>query len=149
MDDNDTNRQILRAQLEGWGMEVVDHADPVQALQAARTGDDAFDVGVLDMHMPFLDGLGLARGLRDLPAWADVPLLLLTSLGERLPEAEEVRLTHLTKPVKAAALRGHGRPGALGAREARRDADGGARDGGAAAHPARRGQHREPEGRDR
>jgi signal transduction histidine kinase/DNA-binding response OmpR family regulator/HPt (histidine-containing phosphotransfer) domain-containing protein len=105
VDDNDTNRQILRAQLEGWGMEVVDHADPVQALRAARTGDDAFDLAVLDMHMPFLDGLGLARGLRDLPAWADVPLLLLTSLGERLPQAEEVRLTHLTKPVKAAALR--------------------------------------------
>lgn len=105
VDDNDTNRQILRAQLEGWGMQVVDHADPVQSLRAARSGGDAVDVGVLDMHMPFLDGLGLARGLRDLPAWSDIPLLLLTSLGERLPEAEQVRLTHLTKPVKAAALR--------------------------------------------
>lgn len=105
VDDNDTNRQILRAQLEGWGMEVVDHADPVVALRAARNGGDAFDLGVLDMHMPYLDGLGLARGLRDLPTWDDTPLLLLTSLGERLPEVEQVRLTHLTKPVKAAALR--------------------------------------------
>ncbi|WP_244931125.1 response regulator [Nocardioides sp. W7] len=105
VDDNDTNRHILRAQLEAWGMQVVDHADPVRALEAMAAGPEVFDLGVLDMHMPELDGLGLARGLRELPGWADVPLLLLTSLGERLPGAAGVGLAHLTKPVKAAALR--------------------------------------------
>jgi signal transduction histidine kinase/CheY-like chemotaxis protein/HPt (histidine-containing phosphotransfer) domain-containing protein len=105
VDDNDTNRRILRAQLEAWGMQVVDFAHPVEALAAMTAAPDALDLGVLDMHMPDMDGLELARGLRRLPAWTDVPLLLLTSLGQRPLDAAAVRLEHLTKPVKAAALR--------------------------------------------
>lgn len=105
VDDNDTNRHILRAQLEAWGMHVVDFAHPAQALATMAATPGALDLGVLDMHMPELDGLDLARGLRELPAWADVPLLLLTSLGEPVREAASVRLVHLTKPVKAASLR--------------------------------------------
>lgn len=105
VDDNDTNRHILRAQLEAWGMHVVDFAHPAQALETMRATPGALDLGVLDMHMPELDGVELARGLRALEAWAEVPLLLLTSLGEPLPEAAALRLVHLTKPVKAAALR--------------------------------------------
>ncbi|WP_127479491.1 hybrid sensor histidine kinase/response regulator [Nocardioides pantholopis] len=106
VDDNDTNRRILRAQLEGWGMTVVDHASPLEALAWAGSGSVApVDVAVLDMHMPDLDGIGLARGLRRTDGWAPVPLVLLTSLGDRVAEAGELGMTHLTKPVKADALR--------------------------------------------
>nr|WP_301539761.1 response regulator [Nocardioides sp. zg-DK7169] len=104
VDDNATNRRILRAQLESWGMEVVDEESPVDALVAAA--EWVPDVAILDMHMPDLDGVALATGLRATAGWADVPLVLLTSLGERIPGAAELGLVHLTKPVKAAALRG-------------------------------------------
>jgi signal transduction histidine kinase/DNA-binding response OmpR family regulator/HPt (histidine-containing phosphotransfer) domain-containing protein len=105
VDDNATNRTILRGQLEAWGMEVVDRGHPVAALEALRESGRVFDVAILDMHMPDLDGVGLARGVRELPGWGAVPLVLLTSLGERIAEADELGLVHLTKPVKAAALR--------------------------------------------
>ena len=105
VDDNDTNRRILRGQLEGWGMRIVDHGDPLAALEAARAGSFEVDVAILDMHMPGLDGLGLARGLRAAPGWDRVPLLLLTSLGDPPSGADQLAMTHLTKPVKAAALR--------------------------------------------
>lgn len=105
VDDNDTNRRILRGQLEGWGMRIVDHGDPLAALEAARAGSLRVDVAILDMHMPGIDGLGLARGLRGAPGWDRVPLLLLTSLGDPPSGTDQLAMTHLTKPVKAAALR--------------------------------------------
>ena len=57
------------------------------------------------MHMPEMDGVELARELRAREATRDLPLLLLTSLGQRPEEAAGLGLLHLTKPVKAAALR--------------------------------------------
>lgn len=107
VDDNDTNRRILRAQLEAWGMRVLDFAHPVAALEAMTATPGAHDLAILDMHMPEIDGVGLARGLRALPAWAHTPLLLLTSLGDPVAEAKELHLGHLTKPVRAATLRDH------------------------------------------
>ena len=103
VDDNATNRRILRAQLESWGMHVVDEESPVEALVAAA--EQVPDLAILDMHMPDLDGVALAAGLRATTGWADVPLVLLTSLGDRIPGAADLGLVHLTKPVKAAALR--------------------------------------------
>ncbi|MCW2794452.1 MAG: multi-sensor hybrid histidine kinase [Nocardioides sp.] len=116
VDDNATNRTILRGQLEAWGMEVADYGHPLSALGALREEPRVFDVAILDMHMPDLDGVGLARGIRLLPGWGEVPLVLLTSLGERITEADELPLVQLTKPVKAAALRATVAR-ALGARE--------------------------------
>jgi signal transduction histidine kinase/CheY-like chemotaxis protein/HPt (histidine-containing phosphotransfer) domain-containing protein len=104
VDDNATNRQILRRQLTAWGMRVDDRADGPSALAAVDTGGE-YDVVLLDMHMPGMDGVDLARGLRERPSTRDVPLLLLTSLGSRPRGTEDLGLLHLTKPVKAAALR--------------------------------------------
>ncbi len=104
VDDNDTNRRILRHQLEGWGMSVDDCARPADAIDRVR-GGASYDVILLDMHMPEMDGIGLARVLRDLPSSADRPMLMLTSLGQRPSASLELGLVHLTKPVKALALR--------------------------------------------
>ncbi|MCW2814245.1 MAG: multi-sensor hybrid histidine kinase [Nocardioides sp.] len=106
VDDNTTNLRILCAQLTAWGMTVEQYDHPLRALEALRESGHVADVAVLDMHMPDADGVELARGLRALEGWAPVPFVLLTSLGDRVAEADELRLLHLTKPVKAAALRG-------------------------------------------
>ena len=105
VDDNETNRRILRAQLEGWGMEVVDHGDPREALLEVLTEGLEADIAVLDMHMPGMDGAGLAKGLREAHGWGRVPLVLLTSLGEKVEAVRALEMLQLTKPVKAAALR--------------------------------------------
>jgi signal transduction histidine kinase/CheY-like chemotaxis protein/HPt (histidine-containing phosphotransfer) domain-containing protein len=104
VDDNETNRRILRRQLEAWEMRVESAPDAEEALAAVDAGG-LYDVVLLDMHMPDMDGIGLAAELRKRPATRDLPLLLLTSLGQRPPESAGLGLTHLTKPVKAAALR--------------------------------------------
>jgi CheY-like chemotaxis protein/HPt (histidine-containing phosphotransfer) domain-containing protein len=85
-------------------MSVEDHADGPAALASIDAGA-RFDVVLLDMHMPLMDGVRLATELRARPSTRDLPLLLLTSLGSRPPESEQLGLRHLTKPVKAAALR--------------------------------------------
>jgi CheY-like chemotaxis protein/anti-sigma regulatory factor (Ser/Thr protein kinase) len=81
VDDNATNRVILRRQLTAWGMQVDDCADGASALAAVDAGG-AYDVVLLDMHMPGMDGVELARGLRAREATSALPLLLLTSLGQ-------------------------------------------------------------------
>ncbi len=105
VDDNPTNRRILRSQLEAWGMTVEEEEDPQQSIQSAALRTRPFDVVLLDMHMPNLDGVGVATVLRRLEGWSDVPLILLTSLGQRPAETDALRLVHLTKPVKALTLR--------------------------------------------
>jgi signal transduction histidine kinase/DNA-binding response OmpR family regulator len=116
VDDNATNRRILRSQLEAWGMTVDDEANPRVALLRATAAEKPYDLVVLDMHMPELDGLGLASGLRQLDGWESVPLVLLTSLGQRPAGSTDLELVHLTKPVKALSLRDT-LARALGARE--------------------------------
>jgi signal transduction histidine kinase/CheY-like chemotaxis protein/HPt (histidine-containing phosphotransfer) domain-containing protein len=104
VDDNETNRRLLCRQLGGWQMQVDDFAHPRAALEAVD-GGAGYDVVLLDMHMPELDGIGLAAELRRRESTRDLPMLLLTSLGQRPAESDALGLLHLTKPVKAGALR--------------------------------------------
>jgi signal transduction histidine kinase/DNA-binding response OmpR family regulator len=100
VDDNDTNRRILGAYLERWGMAVRMTGTPREALAWVEAGE-VFDVGILDMHMPGLDGVGLARAIRERHGADSLPLLLFTSLGRREAGAEDVGFAaHLTKPIK-------------------------------------------------
>jgi signal transduction histidine kinase/CheY-like chemotaxis protein len=127
VDDNATNRRILARQLGQWGMQVDVKADSRDVVRAVDSGA-TYDVFLLDMHMPEMDGLTLAGELRRRPSAASVPMLLLTSLGQRPQGSAELGLQLLTKPVKAAALRDAvaralGAPGATAAREPG-DADG-------------------------
>ncbi len=104
VDDNATNRRILGAQLAAWGMASRDTASPGEALAWIRAGVE-FDVGILDMHMPEMDGVTLAREIRAHRAAAGLPLILYTSLGRREAGAGDgVFAAHLTKPVKPSLL---------------------------------------------
>jgi signal transduction histidine kinase/CheY-like chemotaxis protein/PAS domain-containing protein len=105
VDDNATNRRILSRQVELWKMVPWQAASPVEALGLIRDGL-SFDVAVLDMQMPEMDGLTLAREIRALGGQsARLPLILLTSLGRReLKEGADEFAAHLTKPIKPSAL---------------------------------------------
>jgi CheY-like chemotaxis protein len=77
---------------------------PVEALAWIR-GGERFDAGILDMHMPEMDGVALARAIREhLPA-AALPLILFTSLGRREARADEEGFAaYLHKPIKPSQL---------------------------------------------
>ena len=77
---------------------------PLEALGWIQA-DERFDVGILDMHMPEMDGVALARAIREEPAGAAVPLVLFTSLGRREARAEsEGFAAYLHKPIKPSQL---------------------------------------------
>ena len=111
VDDNDTNLEILGHQLASWGMEGVDTTSPATALAWLAAGQQ-FDAAVLDMEMPEMDGVGLARAIVDLGARAsggdarakvDLPLVLLTSIDHPgVPDG--LFAATLVKPAKPAVL---------------------------------------------
>ena len=110
VDDNATNRRILREQLGHWGMRVAVADGGAKALallrQAAASGA-TFDLAILDMRMPGMDGLALASAIKDLRTPGDLKLVLLTSFGQRGHGAEASRIgisAYLTKPVDEADL---------------------------------------------
>jgi CheY-like chemotaxis protein len=107
VDDNPTNREILLRQLSGWGIRAEGVASGTRALQVVRSPLDGvpFDLVLLDMMMPEMDGLEVARSIRADPAVADVPLVLLTSAGA-MPEGPAASVVDLvlTKPVRAREL---------------------------------------------
>jgi PAS domain S-box-containing protein len=104
VDDNATNREIVTRHARSWEMEPVALELASEALALVEAGEP-FDVAVLDMMMPEMDGLALGAEIRARRSERDLPLVLLTSLG-RLPEAEwsDVFFAQLAKPLKASQL---------------------------------------------
>jgi CheY-like chemotaxis protein len=104
VDDNATNRRILTAHLDAWGMRARATESPMEALDWIR-GGERFDVGILDMHMPEMDGVALAQAIQGHLAGAPLPLILFTSLGRREARAEEAGFAaYLNKPIKPSQL---------------------------------------------
>jgi PAS domain S-box-containing protein len=104
VDDSPTNRLILGRQAESWGMTPRETGSPTEALEWIRRGDP-FDIAILDLQMPEMDGLTLAREIRGDRGPDVLPLVMLTSLGRREEGHEEVALAaYLTKPIRPSQL---------------------------------------------
>jgi signal transduction histidine kinase/CheY-like chemotaxis protein/HPt (histidine-containing phosphotransfer) domain-containing protein len=105
VDDNATNRRILSRQVESWHMQPRATALPMEALAWLRQGE-RFDIAILDMQMPEMDGLVLAREIRNLQTPnAKLPLVMLTSLGRsEIKEDPDLFAAFLNKPIKPSSL---------------------------------------------
>jgi signal transduction histidine kinase/DNA-binding response OmpR family regulator len=95
VDDNATNRRILALQAAKWGMAVHDTGAPEQALEVLMR--DSFDLAILDMHMPGMDGATLAAGIRK--AGHSLPLVLFSSLGSK-EASDGLFIARLAKPLR-------------------------------------------------
>ncbi len=105
VDDNQTNRRILDLQCAGWGMECLVVPSAAEALRVLAE-QPGCDLAIIDMLMPGMDGVELARTIRERFPAAAPPMILLTSLSkhdERIP-AEGLFQAVLTKPVKQSQL---------------------------------------------
>lgn len=105
VDDNSTNRNILTLQGQSWGMLTCAAESGVEALESLRQ-EERFDIAILDMQMPEMDGLTLAAEIRKLPFCRMLPLVMLTSLGKQeIGLADNVNFAaFLNKPVKQSQL---------------------------------------------
>jgi signal transduction histidine kinase/CheY-like chemotaxis protein/HPt (histidine-containing phosphotransfer) domain-containing protein len=106
VDDQPTNRQILTLQAQTWGMQSLAAPSALEALNWLESGE-TFDVAILDMQMPQMDGLTLASAIHQHPKCHRLPLVLLTSMG--YPEASSSALSShfaacLSKPIKQSQL---------------------------------------------
>jgi len=102
VDDNATNRRVLALQTARWGMLPQDCASAEQALAWMAAGG-VCDLALLDMHMPGMDGVTLARLLRK--TRPQLPLVLFSSLGRKEAGVEEgVFAAYLHKPLRQSQL---------------------------------------------
>jgi CheY-like chemotaxis protein len=104
VDDNATNRKVLGLQCHYWGMKTVACESGSEALKILE--DNHFDAGIIDMQMPRMDGIMLAREIRRKLNKDSFPLIMLTSVGFNT-EADALRKLfsyYVNKPIKHSQL---------------------------------------------
>jgi two-component system sensor histidine kinase/response regulator len=110
VDDNVTNRHILRDQLQSWGCrfdEVPGAYAALDVLKRAADRQEPFDIAIIDMQMPRMDGEMLGVRIKRERAIRDTAMVMMTSMGDR---GDAKRYTdigfaaYLTKPVKSSQL---------------------------------------------
>ncbi len=110
VDDHEVNREIVRVRVLQWGMQPFEAVDGPAALEAvfqAHKHGTPFDIAILDMQMPGMDGTELGERLRADSRSHDLPLIVLTSLGKPREAGRCAEIGFegfLTKPLHAADL---------------------------------------------
>ncbi len=109
VDDNDTNREILSEQVSFWGANSVCVSSGAKALvelENAHEANTLFDIAILDMQMPHMNGLDLATCINKHELAIDTRLVLLSSSSEHdLTEFESMGITTVAiKPVRQIEL---------------------------------------------
>jgi two-component system, sensor histidine kinase and response regulator len=111
VDDNLTNRTVLTHMVEGFGCKieaVASGAKAVEVLRQAVRADNPYDIVLLDMQMPGMDGEQTAQTIRSDPSLKQAKIIILTSMGKRGDAARLEALgcsAYLLKPVKQQMLR--------------------------------------------
>ena len=106
LDDNATSRNVIYEQCRRWGMLPKAVEDVGQAMQLLRNQTE-FDLALIDLHLPGMDGMAVASEIQKLPIATMLPMVLLTPLGKKKRGAEEARVVFahaVHKPVKPAQL---------------------------------------------
>ncbi len=107
VDDNPTNRRMLEVLLSQWHCRAAS-ADSGERALAVLDGEEPFDLAIIDMQMPGMDGEELGRRIKAEPRFATLPMVMLTSLG-RHDDADRLQAigfsAYLSKPVKSTHLR--------------------------------------------
>jgi PAS domain S-box-containing protein len=110
VDDHATNRRVLEQSLRGQGVMCESAEDGYQALECLRNAagrQSLFDLAILDMQMPGMDGLELALRIKSEPEISATRLVLLTSVGQRgdAKAAQHAGIAaYLTKPIRQSLL---------------------------------------------
>ncbi|MDH3839150.1 MAG: response regulator [Desulfobacteraceae bacterium] len=110
VDDNVINRQVYREQLKSWGCRYGEASSGPQAideLRRARETRDPFEIAIIDMQMPEMDGEELGRSIKQDPDLADTILIMVSSMGTRGDVARLKKIgfgAYLTKPIKQSQL---------------------------------------------
>ena len=103
VDDNETNLKILSTQLTRWGLTPVAFNTPHAALESILSGRE-YALMISDMQMPKMDGTMLIGEVRKHRSSAELPIVVLTSLGLEAPDEALDISAYLTKPTKSAQL---------------------------------------------
>jgi signal transduction histidine kinase/CheY-like chemotaxis protein len=104
LEPNDSSRAVRRRQLREWGMSCADVTTPAEALQML-SGSTSYDIAIVDLNDGGMDGSQFAQAVRQLPAGRDVPLVLLSRLGELAPAGQlGAFAATLHKPARSGQL---------------------------------------------
>lgn len=104
VDDNATNIKILEKQCQSWGLSYESYDDPLEVKHQLAAGN-SWDLGILDMQMPKLDGIELAMEIRKIFSSRQLPLILLSSIGYVLTgDQKHMFQTILSKPTRQRTL---------------------------------------------
>jgi len=83
VDDNSINLEILREQLLHWGMNVTEASSAKDAMELLKNSTVSFDIALIDMHMPDMDGEELGKDIRSKKEYDSMKIVMMTSLGSR------------------------------------------------------------------
>ena len=106
VDDNRTNRTILERYVRSWGMheQVFESGgDALRAMRRAATSSEPFEIAIVDLMMPDMDGATVARRIREDPSLKDLVVVLLTSAGRSQVAIPGVD-AEMVKPIRPSQL---------------------------------------------
>jgi CheY-like chemotaxis protein len=110
VDDNETNRLLLAALLKSWGCRFEMSHDGTNALELLRRASASgapFEVAILDMAMPGMDGVELGRRIKEDPNIAETPMVMMSSMEGAANESHVKNMGfsgYLNKPVRQSEL---------------------------------------------